>query len=269
MVDLAYTESQRPIVAQIWGRDPQKFYDAAKLIQSLGFNGVDINMGCPQDKEIEQKTCAYLIREPKLAQEIVLATKEGAGNLPVSVKTRIGYSQPETESWISTLLDTRPAVITVHGRTKKEKSKVPAHWDEITKAVEIRNKHASFQTLILGNGDITSREQALARIAETGVDGVMVARGAFGNPWLFNAQIANGLKPFPTVEERLMVMLEHAELYEQKLNGQKPFIHMRKNFKAYCSGFAGAAELRAKLMEVENTSQAREIVKGYLKQLSV
>ncbi|MCL5666901.1 MAG: tRNA-dihydrouridine synthase [Patescibacteria group bacterium] len=303
-IDLKYTEAQRPIVAQIWGRDPEKFFQAAQIINKLKFDGVDINMGCPQSKEIAVGACAALIREPKLAQEIILAAKKGAGGLPVSVKTRIGYSKPdEMGEWVKTILQTEPAALILHGRTKQEMSKVPAHWDKIAEAIKIRDKIKS-PTVILGNGDIRSYQEGLARVKESGADGVMVGRGAFGNPWFFriadiNADLgrgsgadlianSNGLnfaadtnaepgseldtdiraEPAPKIpiEEKLRVLVEHAELFGRLFQGSKPFVIMRKHFKAYASGFAGAGELRAKLMSAENLAEAKHIVGAFMRQ---
>ncbi len=276
-LDLKYTEIQRPMVAQIWGRSPLKFEEAARIIVNLGFDGIDINFGCPQDKEIGLGTCAALIREPELAMEIIKFTKKGAGNLPVSVKTRLGYSSAnEMESWIKRLLECEPAAIAIHGRTKQEKSKVPAQWGEIKKAVELRDKmfpgnphpgplpggEGASRPLIIGNGDVKSRDEGLARISETNCDGVMVGRGAFGNPWFFRN---DGYQP--TIKERLSVMLEHAQLFEKEFAGIKSFAIMRKHFKAYASGFDGAHELRAKLMETKNLEETEVIVKDYLRSI--
>ncbi len=266
-VDLEYTESQRPIVAQIWGRDPEKFYKASQLLLSLGFDGIDINFGCPQDKEIRQKTCAALILEPKRAGEIIKATIQGSKDLPVSVKTRVGYSKvDEMGEWVSHLLKYPIAALTIHARTKKEKSKVPAHWEKIKEAVNIRdklveNREKNRKTLIIGNGDIKSRQEGLDRIKETGCDGVMVARGAFGNPWLFRSDFYQ-----PSVEERLRVILEHAELFEYYFKNKKNFVLMRKNFKAYASGFNGANELRVRLMETLEANDVEQMVKEFLRQ---
>jgi nifR3 family TIM-barrel protein len=260
-IDLEYTENQRPIVAQIWGTDPEKFYEASKLMVNLGFDGIDINMGCPQDKEIGIGACAALIRNPVLASEIIEATIKGAGSLPVSVKTRTGYSKPETEIWIGHLLKHNLAAITLHARTKQEKSKVPASWVEVKKAVNVRNTLQS-KTLIIGNGDVKSRTEGLSRMAETGCDGVMIARGAFGFPWMFREDNYQ-----PSVKERLTVALEHAKLFQEKLGGQKSFFIMRKHFKAYASGFDGASELRAKLLETKNTTEVESIVNDFLQSL--
>jgi nifR3 family TIM-barrel protein len=258
--DLKFTEIQRSMVAQIWGRDPQKFFEAAQIVAKLGFDGVDINLGCPQDKEIGLGTCAALIREPKLVGEIIAAVKKGAGGLPVSVKTRIGYSKPEIEEWIGFLLKQELSAIAIHARTKQEKSKVPAQWGEVKKAVELRNKLGN-KTLIMGNGDVKSREEGLLRIAETGCDGVMVGRGAFGSPWFFRNDNYQ-----PSIKERLSVMLEHAQLFEKEFSGIKSFVIMRKHFKAYASGFDGAHELRAKLMETKNLEETQVIVNDFLNQ---
>ncbi|MBI2463511.1 tRNA-dihydrouridine synthase family protein [Candidatus Peregrinibacteria bacterium] len=153
MMDLYFTESERPIVAQIWGRNPEHFYTSALLLQELGFDGIDINMGCPDANVCKQGGGAALLKEPELAQTIIRETKRGAGKLPVSVKTRMGYNVDILEDWIPKLLETEPALITVHGRTKKEMSDVPAHWDRIGRAAEIVRSRGS-KTLILGNGDV-------------------------------------------------------------------------------------------------------------------
>lgn len=279
-IDLRYTNIQRPMVAQIWGRSPLVFEEAAKIVADLGFDGIDINMGCPQDKEIGIGACAALIKEPQLAIEIIKHTKKGAGNLPVSVKTRLGYNHNEVGSWMRHLLSAEPAAIAVHGRTKKEKSKVPANWQAIGEAVKVRDEmfpltrpdksrdtlsrggrglSSGLRPLIIGNGDIKSREEGMTRILESKVDGVMVGRGAFGNPWFFRA---DGYQP--NLKERLAVMLEHAQGFEKEFSGIKSFFIMRKHFKAYCSGFPGASELRVKLMEAQNLVETKMIVESFL-----
>ena len=264
-IDLEYTENQRPIVAQIWGTNPEKFYQAAKLMASLGFDGIDINMGCPQDKEIGIGACAALIRNPELASEIIEATIKGAQGLPVSVKTRLGYSKAEEmETWVTHLLKHNIAALTLHARTKQEKSKVPAHWEKIKEAVVIRDKvqetrDKERRTLIIGNGDVKSREEGLKRVEETGCDGVMIARGAFGFPWMFREDNYQ-----PSIKERLSVALEHAKIFQEKLGAYKSFYIMRKHFKAYASGFDGANELRLKLLETKNLGEAEVLIKDFL-----
>lgn len=276
-IDLKYSEIQRPIVAQIWGRSPLKFEEAAKIIVDLGFDGIDINMGCPQDKEIGIGACAALIREPQLAIEIIKFTKKGADNLPVSVKTRIGYSKNELGTWLRHLLSAEPAAIALHARTKQDKTKVPANWEAIKEAVKIRDDFKS-QALIIGNGDIKSRQEGLERIAQTSCDGIMVGRGAFGNPWFFKSDIgvvcpfmgdlehpdADKSARYIPVNEKLRVMLEHAKLFQDTLGRDKSFFIMRKHFKAYCSGFDGAHELRVKLLQAKSLEEAGKIVQEYL-----
>ena len=261
MRELQFSEDQRPIVAQIWGNRPENFYESAKLLSQLGFDGIDINMGCPQRKEMEQGTCAALINHPNLAVEIINATKKGAGALPVSVKTRLGVKSVETETWIGTLLQTDVAAITIHARTAREMSKVPARWKEIATAVQLRNRMIS-QTLILGNGDVKSLADADDRLRQTAVDGIMIGRGAFGNPWLFTSSRE------VSVREKLEVMVEHAHLFEKVFLPQKNFAIMRKHFKAYCAGFPGASELRVKLMTAEDSGEVERTVEEFVGQNS-
>jgi len=248
LVDLKYSESERPIVAQIFGSNPEKFEEAARLVVELGFDGIDINMGCPVKKVLNQNSCSALIRTPELAKEIILATKRGAGNLPVSVKTRIGFNKVDIETWIPQLLETDLAALTLHLRTVKEMSKVPAHWELMKRIVELRNESGK-ETLILGNGDAKDLKDARQKVAESECDGVMLGRAIFGNPWLFKEYE-------PTQREKLAVLREHIQLFDELLGGEKSFALMKKHFKAYVNGFDGAAELRAKLMETETSEEA-------------
>lgn len=265
--ELAFTDSQRPIVAQIWGKDPKKYFKAAKLIAELGFDGIDINMGCPQRKEIVLGTCAALMQNFDLTKEIIAQTRRGAGKLPVSVKTRIGYNKIETEKWVGFLLEQDLAAIILHARTKKEMSNVPAHWDEIAKAVRLRDQKAS-KSLIIGNGDVKSFKDAEKRIQQTSADGVMIGRGAFGNPWLFSKKESKTDLPLGVI---FQAMAEHAKLFEKIFNAslsstggtgfkKKNFAVMRKHFKAYIKGFSGAVEMRTRLMSSENASDVEKIV---------
>lgn len=259
LIDLKYSENEHPIVAQIFGGKPENIREAAKLCAELGFDGIDINMGCP-DKSIEKQCAgAAMMRDPKLAKEIIRAAKEGGRGLPVSVKTRIGYNKNEIETLIPALLEEDLAALTVHLRTRKEMSNVPAHWDVMKRVVEIRNEMKK-ETLILGNGDVMNLEEARQRITETGCDGVMLGRAIFGNPWLFTGKI-------PTIKEKLEVMVEHTKLFEKMLGEHKNFAIMKKHYKAYVNGFEGAKELRMKLMEAENTLQVETIVNDFLAEI--
>ncbi len=248
LIDLKYDESERPIVAQIFGSKPENFFKTAQLLKEMGFDGIDINMGCP-DKNIEKQGAgAKLMQNPSLAQEIILATKEGAGGLPVSVKTRIGYSKNTLSEWLPVLLQTKPAAITVHCRTRKEMSLVPARWEHVKEAVQIRDAFdgSKDKTLILGNGDVKNLTEAYQKVEETGCDGVMIGRGVFGNPWVFNREL---MGKEISVEQKLKTMIEHTYLFEKLMVEHKDFNIMKKHYKAYVNGFDNAKELRIELME--------------------
>jgi len=255
MADLVYSEEERPIIAQFFTSRPENMEKAAALARELGFDGVDINMGCP-DKSIEKQGAgAAHIKNPSLAQEVIAAAKAGAGPLPVSVKTRLGYNKDELEEWLPKILDAKPAVVTLHARTRKEMSLVPARWERVKRAVEIRNERGS-DALIFGNGDVTDVPDAHARIRGTGADGAMLGRAIFGNPWLFTDYK-------PSIEERLLVAVEHTKLYEDLLP-HKSFSIMKKHYKAYVSGFDGAAELRGHLMNAGSAAEVASIVDTWL-----
>lgn len=256
--DLRFSENEHPIVAQLFGSHPDKMEGAARLCAELGFDGIDINMGCP-DKSIEKQLCgAAMIKHPDIAVEIIRAAKRGAPNLPISVKTRIGYSKNELETWVPVLLKEGIAALTIHCRTRKEMSKVPARWEHVKEAVEIRDR-MGVDTLILGNGDVKSIADAREKAAATGCDGVMLGRAIFGNPWLFDEQ-----KGSVSVEEKLRVLAEHTKLYEEYLGGIKSFAIMKKHYKAYVNGFEGALELREKLMLCNTAAEVQAVVDTFL-----
>ena len=259
LIDLRYDKAEHPIVAQIFGGKPDNIREAAKLCAELGFDGVDINMGCP-DKSIE-KQCAGsgMIKNPPLAREVIRAAIEGAGGLPVSVKTRIGYNKNEMETWLREVLSEDIAVLTVHLRTRKEMSDVPAHWDLMKRILEIRDE-VNKNVLIFGNGDVLDINDAHQKVKETGCDGIMLGRATFGNPWLFAGKV-------PTLEEKLKVMIEHTKLFEKVLSPHKNFAIMKKHYKAYVNNFEGAKELRVKLMEAENATEIENITNDFLKTL--
>ena len=192
------------------------------------------------------------MKNPKLAQEIIYAAKEGAGDLPVSVKTRIGYNKDEMETWIPALLETGLAALTVHARTRKEMSQVPARWERIARAVRLAKGTGA---LIIGNGDVLDMKDAKEKVSASGADGIMFGRAIFGNPWLFAKK-----KKEITTEEKLRVMVEHTELFEQELGAYKNFAIMKKHYKAYAHGFDGAKELRVKLMEAKDAKEVARIV---------
>jgi len=242
------------IVAQIWGTKPEKFYEATKLICEDGeFDGIDINMGCPVKKIVKQGGCSALINQPELAKEIIKATQE-ASNIPVSVKTRIGIREVITEKWISNLLVTKPAVITIHGRTQKQQSEGLADWNEVKKATALRDQ-MSPETQIHGNGDVYSIDEGLQKVKEFGVDGVMIGRGIFHNPWFFNEAVTN-----KTPEERLNLLWKHASLFTQTWGSDKNFAILKRFFKIYTSDFYSAATIRANLMETNALEDVKKVL---------
>ncbi|MFA6105313.1 MAG: tRNA-dihydrouridine synthase [Patescibacteria group bacterium] len=274
LIDLKYDKSERPIVAQIFGSNPENCYKTALLIDELGFDGIDINMGCPDRNVEKQGAGSAMIKNPKLAQQVILETIRGAGKMPVSVKTRIGYTKNELKTWLPYILETGPAAVTIHARTRKEMSKVPARWEHVAEAVTIRDNFDSSKnkTLILGNGDIKDIVDGYEKAKQTGADGVMIGRGIFGNPWCFsdidNLRKGKKIKTEISVEKRLKAMIEHAEYFEKILGKEKNFEIMKKHFKAYANGFDGAKELRIRLMtESENSKEVKKIVQEFLKKI--
>lgn len=252
---LRYTEIERPVVAQIFSSTPKHMEQAAAMARELGFNGVDINMGCPDRSVEKQGAGAALIKEPEHAKEIILATKEGAGDLPVSVKTRVGYAKSELETWLPHILSTKPAVVTIHARTRNELSKVPARWEHIQEAVEIRDSITTKdETLIVGNGDVQNTKHARELVAQTGADGAMLGRAMFGNPWVM-------CEYEPSIDEKIEALIAHTEMFEKEFTGIKSFAIMRKHFASYIEGFAGAKELRTKLMACETAREVTELLR--------
>jgi len=251
MRDLLFDKNERPIVAQIFSSKPEVISYATRLVAELGFNGVDINMGCP-DRAIERQGCgAAMIKNPELAREIIRAAK-GASSLPVSVKTRVGYTEESLDEWLTALLEEAPAAITIHLRTRKEMSLVPADWEHMKKAVEIRDR-VSPGVLLIGNGDVQDLEDGRAKVTESGCDGVMLGRAMFGNPWVFNHQ-----PPTVNLQQKLEALTELAHGFE-KLTPKKNFAILKKHIKAFVTGFSGAAELRARLMQAESAEELEKI----------
>lgn len=271
MKDLIFSHEERPIVAQLFSATPQYMEQAARLCKDLGFDGIDINMGCP-DKSIEKQGAgAAMIKNPESARAIIRAAKIGGGGLPVSVKTRIGYNKDELETWLPELLSENPAVVTIHARTRKEMSLVPARWEHIQRAVEIRNEMES-SALIFGNGDVLNLEDAKQKVSESGADGVMLGRAIFGNPWLFSdfdTKRKETIDDPKVIRHTLEVLLEHTKLFEELLGDTKNFAVMKKHYKAYVSGFDNSKELRIKLMEANNSGEVENVIEEYLKTLAV
>ena len=260
LIDLKFSNKEKPIVAQIFGSHSENMRKAAKIVADLGFDGIDINMGCP-DRSIEKQGAgAAHIKNPKLAREIIRAVIDGAGDLPVSVKTRVGYNKDETETWIPEIIKEDISAITIHARTRKEFSKLPARWERVKRVAEIVKKSGK-EILVIGNGDVLNLEDGKNKAEKSGADGVMFGRAIFGNPWLFDL---SGKSKSISIKEKLLVMVEHTELFEKILGKEKNFAIMKKHYKAYANGFDGAKELRVKLMETANSKEVAKIISDFL-----
>lgn len=284
MKDFYFDESERPIVAQIFGSDPDAFHRTAMVVAALGFDGVDINMGCPAKKVEEHGAGAALIKTPQLAGRIVAATRMGIEDwlsgknledfvleeiaeyvkkrnpnpvrksIPVSIKTRIGYDEPVTETWMNQLVNFKPDNISLHGRTLKQLYSGEANWEEIGKAAKIA-KEAGIS--FLGNGDIDSVEDAKQKIKTHDLDGVLIGRGAQGNPWFFSGEQVS-------LKEKLTVAIEHARYFE-KVFPEFHFLPMRKHLAWYARGFENASDLRQELVQSNSAAEAENIITKWLK----
>lgn len=318
MRDFWYDEVERPVVAQIYGNEPDLFYTATQIVCELGFDGIDINMGCPARSVVHRGCGAALINTPQLAQDLVKATKQAVVDwvangidwdrwpvltrdqaqtefarfvansqskgfykkysasvaprkqIPVSVKTRIGFSQPVVETWLTHLFDVEPAVLSLHGRTLKQMYTGLANWDEIGKAVALRDEYYKGRTekpLLLGNGDVKTAADALEKVRQTNVDGVLIGRGTQGNPWVVPQAIAALRDGVPqegevSLEQKFAVMVEHAKLHEFYKEPSE-FVQMRKNLAWYIGGIPGAARLRARLVMSKSSAEVAEVCKNY------
>lgn len=295
---LIYDQSQRPIVAQIYGKTPDFFRQVALLICQLGFNGIDINMGCPAKNVAASGSGAALIQNPQLAKEIIKAAQLGVKDwldgktvsdcpdlsqkiiaeveikakllkldkqrsIPISVKTRIGYSNSTVEEWIKNLLEANPAAIAIHGRTLKQGYGGLANWEEIARGVATaranQDKNNPQRTLILGNGDVQSRSQGEKLARQYGLDGVLIGRASFGNPYVFQNQLD---KKHPSL---VQIALEHAKVFEKTFaNGKKySFLPMRKHLGWYTKGLIKAKEIRLKLMQTQTSEEVEQIFLSY------
>jgi len=245
-------EGEGPVIAQIWGSIPEHFEIMSRDLAASGkYAGIDINFGCPDKSIVKQGACSALIGNEPVVADIIKAAK--SGGLPVSVKTRIGIREPITEQWFTFLLKQELAAITVHGRTAKEMSKVPAHWDEIAKVVRLRDAQG-VTTKIIGNGDVMDRQHGLLLVNETGVDGIMIGRGIFHEVFAFESTPKEH-----SPQEYLDLLRLHLDYYEQaQLRGS--LASLKRFFKIYIHGFNGAHELRAKLMETKSVEEAKRII---------
>ncbi len=260
---LQFTETEQPLIAHIWGLKPENFTKTAREIadgtmahefglpEGVNFAGIDLNMGCPAKSEVKAGACSALINDRPLASEIIKATQAGAGDLPVSVKTRLGFSTIDL-TWIEFLLEHNLDMLSVHARTRKEMSKVPAHWEEFGKIRELRDRIAP-DTKLVGNGDITSRQLGLELAEKYGLDGIMIGRGVFHDPYVFAEQ---SQWHEVTPKERLQLYRRHVELFQSTWQeGDRPIHTLNKFCKIYVSDFDGAKELREQLMNAGTTEE--------------
>lgn len=252
MKRLLFTDEEKPIIAQLWGKNPENFRKTAAELVEMGFAGIDLNMGCPDKTVVKNGCCSALIDNRELAAEIIEVTQEGAaGRVPVSVKTRVGLDQVDM-TWIEFLLGHNLDMLTVHGRTRKEMSDVPAHWNLIGRARELRDKIAP-QTLIVGNGDVESRAHGLELAEKYGLDGIMIGRGVFHDPFAFAAK---SQWPNYTKQQRVELYAKHVKLFANTWKNNERKIHTLNKFcKIYISGFDGAKELREQLMNAQSAGE--------------
>ena len=254
---LTFTEDEQPIVGHIWGDNPTFFREMSIGLAQLGFKGVDINMGCPVPNVAGRGKGSGLILRPEVAAELIAAAK--AGGLPVSVKTWIGYTEmAEMEAWITHLLKQDIANLSIHLRTRKEMSKVPAHWDIIPQIMALRDQIAP-QTLITINGDIPDRQTGLELAEKYGVDGIMIGRGIFKNPFAFEKE------PREHTSEELLgllrLQLDLQDQYSEMI--PRSIVGLHRFFKIYVKGFSGASDLRVKLMQTKSTDEVRAILAAF------
>jgi tRNA-dihydrouridine synthase len=255
---LTFTEDEQPIVAHIWGDKPEYFRQMSIGMAELGFKGLDINMGCPVPNVAQHGKGSGLIRRPEVAAELIQAAK--AGGLPVSVKTRLGFTEvDEWKVWLKHILEQDIANISIHLRTRDEMSKVPAHWELIPEIKKLRDQVAP-DTLLTINGDIPDRQKGLELAEKYGIDGVMIGRGIFHNPFAFETE-----KKDHSSEELLDLLRLHMDLHDQYSHLElRPFTALHRFFKIYVKGFPGASALRNQLMNTRSTDEVRELLDAFV-----
>lgn len=249
-----HKDESYPLIAQIWCSEPSDIAELAKYCKKLGYKGIDLNMGCPAKTAVKNSGGSAMILQPELAGQIIQAAK--TAGLPVSVKTRLGYSTvDEWQNWLGHLLKQDIAALTVHLRTKKEMSKVPAHWDLAVDIKKLRDELAP-QTLLIGNGDVSNHTEAQKLINETGVDGIMIGRGIFTNIFAFEK-----IPQEHTKVELLDILNHHIALFEA--NGDaKPYETLKRFFKVYVRDYPGSHELRGKLMQTNSLRELHDLLQS-------
>ncbi|AVQ34926.1 tRNA dihydrouridine synthase [Staphylococcus kloosii] len=258
---LTFSEDEQPMVAHIWGDKPDHFREMSIGLADMGFKGIDLNMGCPVDNVAKKGKGSGLILRPETAAEIIQAAK--AGGLPVSVKTRLGYYEiDEWKDWLRHVFEQDIANLSIHLRTRKEMSKVDAHWELIEAVKKLRDEVAP-DTLLTINGDIPDRQVGLELAEKYGIDGVMIGRGIFNNPFAFEKEPREH-----TSKELLDLLRLHLTLFNKYSKEEtRQFKSLRRFFKIYVRGIRGASELRHKLMSTETTDQARGLIDDFEAQM--
>ncbi len=266
---LKLAASEKHVIAQIWGLKPDNFYKTAQEIARGDYGpyiGIDLNMGCPEKSVVKSGACAGLINNQSLAKEIISATKSGAGpSIPVSVKTRLGFNNVNF-SWLEFLLEQQLAMLTIHGRTRQEMSKVPAHWEDIGKVRQLRDKTA-VNTLLVGNGDVINRAHGLQLVEKYNLDGIMIGRGIFQDPFAFESQ-----SPWSDYsrEQKLNLYAQQVRLFSQTWRPGDRAIHTLNKFcKIYVNGFDGAKELREQLMNIKNVDDLLQLLQNAINSTKV
>ena len=257
---LVFSPDERPLIAQIWGNDPARVARASHRLAAMGFDGIDLNMGCPVRKIRTRGACSGLIRRPSLVVELIAAAKEAG--LPVSVKTRTGYDRHETDYWIGHLLRQNLDALTVHGRYAEQESDGEADWSQIGRAAAIA-RDLGVATAVLGNGDVASHEEIDEKSRRFGLDGVMVGRGIFRDPYLFATDDRSGRFPEAPAEEKVSLLLAHVRLYRDVWGSTRNYEILKKFYKVYLSGFADADELRDRLNETHDYGAAERAVADF------
>jgi len=306
---LRYSEVERPIIAQIYGKDPALFYQAAHVVCELGFDGLDINMGCPSKNVASSGSGAGLIRTPNLALELMDCSRKGIQDwadgqplaeiglkpsalqaiaqlkaehpdltehqerapIPLSVKTRLGFDSNIIDEWSDCLIQGRPEVISMHGRTLSQMYRGQSDWEAIAQASTRIRTHG---ILAIGNGDIKNLAEAHQRIQGSGVNGVLIGRGSLGNPWIFQGihhvreAITTGLSvnlhtTEPSIDEKFQAMIDHAQCFET-IHGTERFVRMRKHLGWYCSTFPHAAAMRVQMVRTNGSQDVINILQAYL-----
>ncbi|MBU7152805.1 tRNA dihydrouridine synthase, partial [Staphylococcus aureus] len=258
---LTFSEDEHPMVAHIWGDKPEQFRETSIQLAKMGFKGIDLNMGCPVANVAKKGKGSGLILRPDVAAEIIQATK--AGGLPVSVKTRLGYYEiDEWKDWLKHVFEQDIANLSIHLRTRKEMSKVDAHWELIEAIKNLRDEIAP-NTLLTINGDIPDRKTGLELAEKYGIDGVMIGRGIFHNPFAFEKEPREH-----TSKELLDLLRLHLSLFNKYEKDEiRQFKSLRRFFKIYVRGIRGASELRHQLMNTQSIAEARALLDEFEAQM--